>query len=93
VPRNVEPHNVEPMPRKKFIAKGHDAQLQEAQIDRIPVELTTLSGVVVSGTVSRRDKYTISLRHGEGENVGRDEIFYKHAIESVLLVRATPRAN
>lgn len=72
---------------RKFVAKGHDAQLQEAQHSHLPTTLTMISGIVAEGTVSRRDKYTITLRYSNGTHAGQDEIFYKHAIESVLIVR------
>lgn len=70
---------------RKFVAKGHDSQLMDAQNDKHPVRLQLMSGAVFYGTVSKRDKFTITLRHAGGENAGRDEIFYKHAIESVLI--------
>lgn len=72
---------------RKFVAKGHDAQLQEAQYGTLLVTLTTMSGAVITGTVTKRDKFTITLRHSQGENAGQDEIFYKHAIEGVLIAR------
>lgn len=75
--------------KKKFVAKGHDSQLQDAQHGRLPVTITTLSGTPFNGTIARRDKYTITLRHNSPGTVvdGQDEIFYKHAIESVLIDR------
>lgn len=77
--------------RKRFVAKGHDAQLQEAQLTSAPVQLTCVSGIVVKGIISRRDKYTVTLRHSEqtdNAEAGDHEIFYKHAIESVLIKKA-----
>lgn len=75
-------------PHKKFVAKGHDAQLQDAQINKLPTTITLISGAVWVGTVSKRDKFTITLHHAEGTPVaGMDEIFYKHAIEGVLIDR------
>lgn len=68
-------------PHKKFVAKGHDAQLMDAQMNHLPVSLTTVSGTTIAGTISKRDKYTITIR----SEAGQDEIFYKHAIESVLI--------
>lgn len=73
--------------RKKFIAKGHDAQLQDAQYGKFEVRLALLSGDKCYGTVVKRDKFTITLRHNGGEFDGQEEIFYKHAIESVLVFR------
>jgi sRNA-binding regulator protein Hfq len=77
-------------PHKKFVAKGHDAQLMEAQMGHLPVVLTTLSGSILSGTITKRDKYTITLRHAlaDGGKVV-DEIFYKHAIEGIQIERST----
>lgn len=73
--------------KKKFVAKGHDSQLQDAQYNKHPVKLTMMSGAVMRGTIARRDKYTITLHHTAGEDAGKDEIFYKHAIEGVLVDR------
>lgn len=70
-------------PHKKFVAKGHDAQLMDAQMSHAAVTLNTISGATFDGTISRRDKFTITLRDKEGQ----DEIFYKHAIESVRILR------
>lgn len=72
---------------KKFVAKGHDSQLQDAQYGKLPTTITTLRGDTVRGTVVKRDKYTITLRLAEGSMAGQDEIFYKHAIESVMVQR------
>jgi len=74
--------------RKKFIAKGHDSQLQDAQINKTLTVITLLCGEVARGSILRRDKYTITLRHSDGVNAGRDEIFYKHAIQGVLILSA-----
>ena len=74
-----------PGPRK-FVAKGHDSQLQEAQHNKHPVEVLTLNGEdLIHGTISRRDKYTITLKLSKGNDAGKDLIIYKHAIESVLI--------
>ena len=75
-------------PKRKFVAKGHDAQLQEAQLGQIPVELTMMSGISHFGIITKRDKFTITLTHSDGgdpDRTGCPEIFYKHAIEGVLL--------
>ena len=75
----------------KYMAKGHDAQLQNAMYGKNEVQLQIMgSDREVHGTILRRDKFTITLTHLNGhingENVsGMDEIFYKHAIESVLI--------
>jgi RNA chaperone Hfq len=79
-------------PRKKFVAKGHDSQLQDAQHNKHPVEIMTTSEVTLAGTISRRDKYTITLRLSRGTDAGKDLIVYKHAIESVLIDRAAAEA-
>lgn len=80
--------NADSAPRKKFVAKGHDSQLQEAQHNKFPVEVNMLDGGVVRGTVSRRDKYTITVNMtAGGPNQGKDLMIFKHAIESVLIDR------
>lgn len=78
-------------PRKRFVAKGHDAQLQDAQMNGLLVQITCVSGIVVKGIITRRDKYTVTLQHevtGDNAEQGDQEIFYKHAIESVLIKKA-----
>lgn len=75
--------------RKKFVAKGHDGQLQDAQYAKHPVTIITMGDITYQGTISRRDKYTITLlvdRVGSStEHAGKDVIIYKHAIESVMV--------
>ena len=79
--------------RPKFIAKGHDAQLQDAQLNKHLTVVTLTSGAIITGTVSKRDKYTITVRHAAGDSEGYDEIFYKHAIEGVLIKRAAVKRD
>lgn len=74
-------------PHRKFVAKGHDSQLQDAQSNKLPVAITLMGGMTVRGVIARRDKYTITLRYSSGTCEGMDEIYYKHAIESVLIER------
>ena len=77
--------------RKRFVAKGHDAQLQDAQMNGLIVRITCMSGVMFKGIITRRDKYTVTLQHevtGDNAEQGDQEIFYKHAIESVLIKKA-----
>lgn len=69
--------------QRKFVAKGHDAQLQDAQHNRLDTTLVTLAGDTFNGTVIKRDKFTITLRLDSGE----ETIFYKHAIESITIKR------
>lgn len=75
--------------RKKFTAKGHDSQLQDAQYAKHPVTIITMGDITYQGTISRRDKYTITLlidRVGSNtEHAGKDVIIYKHAIKSVMV--------
>lgn len=79
-------------PRKRFIAKGHDSQLQDAQYSKADVRIVTVTDIEYVGTISRRDKYTITLnikRVGNSTlDAGNDVIIYKHAIESVLVKKA-----
>lgn len=81
-------------PRKKFVAKGHDSQLQDAQHNKFPVEVTMIGdGGVVKGTVSRRDKYTITVNLTSGTEAGKDLMIFKHAIESVMIDRVQPQPS
>jgi len=75
---------------KKFVAKGHDAQLQDAQYNNLPVEVVTLLESVIKGVIVRRDKYTVTLRLSAGTDAGKDLMIYKHAIESILIERTAP---
>lgn len=79
--------------RKRFSAKGHDGQLQEAQYAKLPVTVLTMRDVSYRGTIVRRDRYTITLKAsgiGTRTDCGNAEvILYKHAIESILIDRTT----
>ena len=79
---------------RKFTPKGHDAQLHEAQNNQIPVRVRLVAGGKdIFGIVTKRDKFTITVRHNqESVDAGCDEILYKHAIESVMLLRDTQPA-
>ena len=72
-------------PKKKFVAKGHDAQLQEAQQSGSPVTilLNNIDGELF-GSIIRRDRYTITVRHTQvGDTTTTDSIIYKHAIAMI----------
>ena len=69
---------------KPRAAKGHDAQLKDAQENGKPVTVTTLAGEEIKGNISNRDRYTITIR--SGDNYG---IYYKHAIESIYITQPT----
>ncbi|QFZ84644.1 hypothetical protein GFK26_18630 [Variovorax paradoxus] len=69
--------------KPKFEAKGHDKQLQTAQYDRSLVEIETMSGQMHTGTLTRRDRYTVTLR-----DRGVERMYFKHAIESICIVPA-----
>lgn len=79
-----------PAPKRPFVAKGHDAQLMEAQHDGLQTTIVTVSGGEYVGIIVKRDKFTITLRHDNGAHAeaGQDEIFYKHAIEGVRIRRS-----
>lgn len=74
--------------RKRFVAKGHDAQLQDAQYQNTEIRLTTISGEIVFGRIVRRDKFTITLEITQGSEQGAHEIFYKHGIESLQIKKS-----
>jgi sRNA-binding regulator protein Hfq len=75
--------------RRPFVAKGHDAQLQDAQFSNREIRIMTISGVETVGKIIRRDKFTITMEVTMGEDTGAHEIFYKHAIESVQIKKPT----
>jgi RNA chaperone Hfq len=71
--------------KKPFVAKGHDRDLEHAQMNATPVTLRLMNSDDVRGVIVRRDKFTVTLRHDEGEFMGLEGIYYKHGIESVIL--------
>jgi len=73
--------------KPRFVAKGHDAQLQDAQMGRHDTEVISQSGIIYNGTIVRRDKYTITLLCPAGEL-----ILYKHAIESIQITKPVKAA-
>lgn len=77
----------QPAAPRKFIAKGHDAQLMDAQMGKFPTKIRLSGGSIVDGIITKRDKFTITLKHTSGDFIDQDEIFYKHAIESVMITR------
>lgn len=74
---------------KKFVAKGHDAQLQEAQYGKFTVTVTPISDpdLFYTGHITRRDKYTVTILN---PLTGIESIIYKHAIEAIQIDR-TPK--
>ena len=79
--------------QNKYVAKGHDAQLQNAMYSKSIVRLQILGkDRTAIGLITKRDKFTITLSHTVGDLFGMDEIFYKHAIESVLIEKSSDQA-
>lgn len=74
---------------RKFVAKGHDAQLQDAQFSGREVRVATMGGDLIFGKIVRRDKFTITLEVTQGTETGALEIIYKHGIESVQVKKPT----
>lgn len=73
--------------KKAFVAKGHDAQLKEAQNEGYFVTLTTMLGERFEGKIIRRDRYTVTLK-SSANGVFTDEvatIYYKHGIISLTI--------
>lgn len=64
--------------KAKFIPKGHDAILKNAQDSKQPIHMVMVSGEAADGTVFNRDKFTITLESFDGVKT----TYYKHAIES-----------
>ena len=75
--------------KKAYKAVGHDRQLQDAQYGGNLVKIRTIDHDTVSGTIDRRDKYTITLRRADGGC----EIFYKHAIQSIEIKPVATKAD
>lgn len=83
---NAPDHAFVTPPKKKFVAKGHDAQLQEAQFGNYEVVVTLMSGGdTIVGQIAKRDKFTITVRELEAKH---DCIIYKHAIETIVIRKA-----
>ena len=75
---------------KKFVAKGHDSQLQDAQFSKaeVVVELVGETGKdALVGIITRRDKWTVTvLEHDCKFPV----IIYKHAIKTIVIREPIP---
>ena len=73
-------------PRKKFVAKGHDALLERLQMSSQEIQITTVNGDegAYAGFIHKRDKWTVTLKLHDG----RLAIIYKHAIEAILFTEA-----
>lgn len=92
VPRRThdvyQPRAAEVIAPKRFVAKGHDSQLQQAQYNKTPVLVITQAGMEYVGVIARRDRYTVTLTLSNGAHAGRDAIVYKHAIEVLIPLTA-----
>lgn len=64
--------------KPKFVAKGHDAILKNAQDASERIEIIAMSGDVIVGKILNRDKFTITIL----EDSGKKRTVYKHGIES-----------
>lgn len=63
----------------KFVAKGHDRQLDEMK--KANQEVTVIiAGDGLTGKIVTKDKWTITLDCGRGEH----HLIYKHAIERIV---------
>lgn len=87
---NIVPQRQPAQQPKKFEAKGHDVQLQDAQYGakECTVRLIGIDQPVI-GVICRRDRYTITLRSSSGD----DTIYFKHAIESIFIERSARNQN
>jgi sRNA-binding regulator protein Hfq len=76
---------------KKFVAKGHDRQLEEAQFNNLPVRVRVLdTEYPLSARIVRRDKFTVTFLaldgHSElGVDEGDELLTYKHAIATIVI--------
>lgn len=77
-------HTPRPNDKGPFQAKGHDKQLQDAQYSLSTLEIETIAGTFYSGKLVRRDRYTVTIL----STTGVERIIFKHAIESIVVVRA-----
>jgi sRNA-binding regulator protein Hfq len=65
-----------PMNKSTFVAKGHDAKLKALQDSGELITIMKTSGDIVTGRISARDRYSISIQVD-----GVTRTIYKHAIE------------
>ena len=70
--------------KAKFVAKGHDAILKNAQDAGSNIEIVTMSGEVIIGKLLNRDKFTVTLMGDDGRKL----TVYKHGIESFAVGKA-----
>lgn len=73
-------NNVKP----KFVAKGHDAILKNAQDAGEQIEIIAMSGDVIVGKILNRDKFTVTIL----QDSGKKRTIYKHGIESFSIEKA-----
>lgn len=80
----MNPHTQNPTdaPKKKFVATGHDRQLQDAQYGHNEVEVALTTGDFLVGRVIRRCRYTITIVTDSNEEF----IIFKHAIATIKVV-------
>lgn len=72
-----------PTPPRRFVAKGHDAQLEKAQKEGREVFITMMDGSEdIVGVITRRDKWTLTIREFEATH---QVIVYKHAISTIVI--------
>lgn len=78
LPTNKKPRTeVKPVRKAKQKLVGHDILLDSAMRGSKQINLTTMAGESVEGTVNNFDKYTITIGQGT-----KAVCFYKHAVES-----------
>jgi sRNA-binding regulator protein Hfq len=74
-----------PIARPKFVAKGHDRQLEEAQFGKFFTTILPMGNdEAYLGKIIRRDKYTVTIMSEQGV----ESMVYKHAIESICIDRS-----
>jgi sRNA-binding regulator protein Hfq len=71
--------------KPKFVAKGHDAILKNAQDAGSDIAIEFMSGNQILGKLVNRDKYTITVLVPSGDKM----TVYKHAIEFFTVVKGT----
>lgn len=65
---------------RKPAPKGHDTVLGAIQNGGRSITVELISGEVVTGKLVGRDKYTVTVRPENTQNIRK--VIYKHAIES-----------
>lgn len=71
--------------KPRFVPKGHDRVLDDLQKSGAVCLVRRMGGEVDPGVVMKRDKFTVTIRHTEGDFAGGEEVIFKHDIAGIIV--------